>query len=286
MPERPSEYSAAAPVSRTRAWVNGVLWLLIGFVLVSAAGMLVRAALRVGRPFEDVLFYVLGAATLVALPAMFASRLLLRRWRTGRWMLTDPETLQRLARGRTRPHGWRQASPWTWARFAFAWAGFVAFDRASAVWTRALGWALLAAYAAVLAMFTWFSLLCVAAGVFTVASGGYLLLLLGAGLLVWPGLTVRGLIRRMRAGGLGTTPAEIAQIRAERSAWLQRERERPLHTKIAAAVFLLSIYSLWWIRVTLHHAEHPHESRLTPVLWTPFVLYSIWTQFSKRRVDS
>ena len=258
-----------------------MLWLLIGFVLVSAAVVLVRAALRIGRPLGDVLFYVLGAATLVALPVMFASKLLLRRWRTGRWMLTSPETLERLARGSTRPRGWRQASPWTWARFAFAWAGFVAFDRRSARWKRASGWMLLAAYAAVLAMFTWFSLLCIGAGVSTVASGGYLLLLLGAGLLVWPGLTVRGLIRRMRAGGLGVSGAEIARMRADRSAWLRRERERPLHTKIAAAVFLLSIYSLWWIRVTLHHAEHPHESRLTPVLWTPFVLYSIWTQFSR-----
>ena len=275
-----------------------MLWLVIVLILLSAAVVLVRTAFRIGGlntpatrvggepPFQDVLFYVLGAATMVALPAMFAGKLLRRRIRTGHWMLTSPETLGRLGRLNTRPRGWRQASPWTWARFVFAWAGFVAFHRASAWWKRAAGWVLLAAYAALLAVFTWFSLVCIAAGAETVATGGYLLLLLGAGLLVWPGVTVHGIIRRLRAGGLRITDAEIDRIRADRNAWRQRESLRPLHTKVVATIFLLTIYSLWWLRVTVYHAAHPHEGRLTPALWTPFVLYSIWAQFAKAPVSS
>jgi hypothetical protein len=41
------------------------------------------------------------------------------------------------------------------------------------------------------------------------------------------------------------------------------------------------VYALWWFRVTVHHAQHPHESWVTPAMATPFFLYSIWVQFRK-----
>jgi hypothetical protein len=104
---------------------------------------------------------------------------------------------------------------------------------------------------------------------------------LGAALLIWPAVTVRSLIRRKRAGTLSASLEELDQMRAQRAAWRAREWQRPMSSKIISTAVTVFIYGLWWIRVTLHHAQHPHESWMIPAMWTPALIYLLWVQFRR-----
>jgi hypothetical protein len=67
------------------------------------------------------------------------------------------------------------------------------------------------------------------------------------------------------------------------SAWALREQQKPLRSKILGTAVGPAVYALWWMRVTLHHAQHPHESWVGPATAMPFLLYSIWVQFRRPR---
>lgn len=286
MGELPSELLARptpklSPASRPRVWTALVLWSGILFVLLAGAAKLLLFTCRVHRSVEDTAFYTMGAAALLALPVMFSAKLLHSRATTGRWLPDRDRTLQRLALVRARPKGWRQASPWSWVRVVVLWSGHVAFQRSRAVWQRALAWLMLAFCAAFLLLIAALSIELIFVGICADDTAGSILVVFGAALLIWPGMVARTLFLRIRSGRLRVSAEEMQNAHRQRAAWRIRESRRPLRTKIVSTIFLVTVYGLWWLRVTLHHAQHPHESRLTPALWTPFVLYTLWAQFSK-----
>ena len=281
-PELPAEPTPSlAPASRIRVGFALVLWLGILFVLLAGAAKLLFFTFSVRRSLEDTAFYMLGAAALFALPGMFAARLLHNRRTTGLWLPDRERTLRRLALIRSRPQGWRQASPWSWIRAVLLWSGHIAFQSSQPLWKRALGWLLLAFCAVFLLLITRVSIVLIFIGIRADDTAGSVLVVFGAALLLWPAFVARALFLRLRSGRLPVSAEEMQAVHRQRSAWRKRESQRPLRTKIVSAIFLVAVYALWWLRVTLHHAQHPHESRLTPALWTPFVLYTLWAQFSK-----
>lgn len=270
----------SAPTHSARVWLALLLWSGILFVLLTGAAKLLIFTFRIHRPLEDTAFYMFGAAALFALPGMFAARLLHNRRTTGLWLPDREATLQRLALIRTRPKGWRQASPWSWIRFVVVWSGHVAFRQDRPLWQRLLAAATLVLCAAFLLLIVALSVGLVFLGLRADDTTGSILVVIGAALLLWPVLVVRALILRIRHGQLRISTEELQDIHRQHIAWRIRQRQRPLRTRVFSAIFLVAVYSLWWLRVTLHHAQHPHESRLTPALWTPFVLYTLWAQFS------
>ena len=281
-PELPAEStSKLSPASRARVGFALVLWLGILFVLLAGAAKLLYFTFSVRRTLEDTAFYMLGAAALFALPGMFAARLLHNRRTTGLWLPDRERTLRRLALIRTRPQGWRQASPWSWIRYVVLWSGHVAFQPSRALWQRVVAWFLLGLSAAFLLLLAAMSVGLIVLGLRADDTTGSILVVIGAALLLWPALVVHALILRIRHRQLRISAEEMQDIHRQHIAWRIRQRARPLRTRIFSAIFLVAVYSLWWLRVTLHHAQHPHESRLTPALWTPFVLYTLWAQFSK-----
>jgi hypothetical protein len=89
------------------------------------------------------------------------------------------------------------------------------------------------------------------------------------------------LVRGLREGKVGATRADLDELRAQRSAWAARERQKPLRSKLIGTAVMVAVYALWWMRVTVHHAQHPHESWVTPAICTPALIYSIWVQFRR-----
>ena len=148
-------------------------------------------------------------------------------------------------------------------------------------WQRAAGWAVLAIYAITMLALTALGVICFGAGVATLATGGLMIAGLGLVILIFPAVAVRSLIRGIRAGKVGATREELDQMRAQQSVWRAREWQKPLRSKLLSTVLVLAFYSLWWLRVTVHHKQHPHESWLTPAMWTPVLIYSIYSQFRK-----
>ena len=266
-------------------WLIFTLWSGILFVLLSGALFLILAAFRLSSSFEDAAFYSLGASALLALPSRFAWNLFCRwtsklNWWPAALRPPSPLPIPSSLSG-TRPPGWRQATPWSWFNYRFRWAGYAAFERTCPFFYRAVARALLAVCGLFLLAIAWSGTRMIVTGVSMMGASGSILVLFGVCLLALPAFAVRTMIRRVRAGSLRTTAAELERLRAERTSWRLRELRRALSTKIAATVFLLAIYTLWWLRVFVHHSQHPHESRLTPLLWTPFLLYRLWAQFHR-----
>jgi hypothetical protein len=108
-----------------------------------------------------------------------------------------------------------------------------------------------------------------------------LFIALGLAALIWPGMVAWKLVRGLRAGKVGATREELDALRARRTAYHVRENQKPLRSKLISTAVAGGVYALWWFRVTVHHAQHPHESWVTPAMATPFFLYSIWVQFRK-----
>lgn len=278
--EDPHTGTASSP----HVWAAFMLWSGILFVLLLGAVTLVLAAFNLRSSLEDSLFYALGASAFLALPAKFAWNLTYRWTSACSWW---PSTLQvrrtsfpiALTLSRTRPSGWRQATPWSWLNYRFRWAGYAAFEHALPSWQRMVARIQLFFCGLFLLGSTISGIHLILRGLLVSHAGGLNLVLLGMAVILLPGLTVRAMVRRSRAGSLRVTFAELEGLRSEHAAWRLGELQRSLRTKIVATVFLLTIYTFWWLRVIGHRAQHPHEKWLTPLLWTPFLLYRLWAQF-------
>ena len=276
--------NSKADTSSLRVWVVFTLWSGVLFVLLLGAVTLISAAFKLSSSLADALFYALGASAFLALPARFAWNLLYRWTSNSSWW---PSILRPRSRpvpipstlSGTRPTGWRQATPWSWFNYRFRWAGYAAFEGTCPVWQRLVAWMLLSVSGALLLGVTASGIRLILIGLSTWHTGGPIPVLMGVAILASPALAVRAMLRQSRAGKLRATVAELERLRSERAAWRLRELQRSLRTKIVATGFLLTVYTLWWLRVTAHRAQHPHESRLTPLLWTPFLLYRLWAQF-------
>ena len=272
---------------RVRVWT--ILILLYAIILGMAAGAvpLLRSVFRPGIALDDRLMHLLWAAGLLA-PLAYTVRYFVRvRLKTGRWRGTpeqrQQERQQRLAqyypsKGK-RVCAAKQTSLVT---YAIKWASCSAFDPACTTGQRAVAWLVLTGYTVALLGIAAFGVICFGAAFDNnTITATLAILALGVTALLWPGAVAWRMIRGLRAGKVGTTREELDQLRAQRSDWRMRESQKPLRTKLLTTVFLVVIYGLWWMRVTVHHAQHPHESWVTPAIWTPALIYSIWVQFRR-----
>jgi len=301
MPEFPDANSgsldplgAPAPKCKLPLWRRVRAWTIIvglyAIVLGMAAGAipLLRSAFHPGVEPEDRLLHLLYAGGLL-LPFLFMLRYFIRvRLKTGRWRGTPEqrrqEREQRLAKcsvagGKTACAA-RRNSLFT---YAIKWSSYTAFAPSCTPWQRSAAWLMLVLYALAVLAVAAFGIIAIGAAFDSsnTLTQTLLFVALGVASLIWPAIVAWKLIRGLRAGKLGATREELDALHAQRSAWAERESQRPLRSKLIGTAFLLGIYALWWIRVTVHHAQHPHDSWITPATWTPALLYTIWIQYRR-----
>jgi hypothetical protein len=272
---------------RVRAWAIIVLAYPVVLGAAAAAVPMLRSAMRPGLASDDRLEHLLWGAMLL-LPLGYIVRYFLRtKLKTGRWTRTKEQRQKDLERvrancapsGAARGCGVKQH---TWTKLLRAWATCTAMDKTRSTPQRAAAWAVLAAYVAAMLGLTAIGVICIGAGLPDDKSSATPLMI-GVGLLVLlvPAMAVRGLVKGIRAGTLGTTREELEQMQAQQAAWRLRESQKPLRSKLVNLAIALVIYGWYWWRITVHHAQHPHESWITPVVMTSFLLYTVYVQFRK-----
>jgi hypothetical protein len=271
---------------RVRAWTILLLLYATFLGMAAAAIPLLRSVFNRGLAPDDRLMHLLWAAMLLA-PAGFVVRYFVRvRLKTGRWRGTpeqrQQEKMQRVAKCSV--DGAKSgcaANRNSLILFAIKWSSYAAFAPECPPWQRVAGWLGLAAYVLTLLALTAFGAICMGAGLSTLGTGGLLITGLGLACFIWPIVAVRSLIQGILKGKVGATREDLDELRSQRTAWRVRENRKPLRTKIISTLFLIVLYGLWWVRVTFHHAQHPHESWITPAMWTPALIYSVWIQWRR-----
>jgi len=273
---------------RVRAWTIIALLYAIIFGMAYAAIPLLRSAFHPGVASDDRLLHLLWAGFLL-LPVGFMARYFVRiRLKTGKWRGTpeqrQQERQERVARCST-VGGKRAcaANRNSLLSYVIKWASFAAFQPSSTPWQRTAAWLVLILYALTVLAVAAIAVICFGAAF---ADGNTLtatVVCIGLGLLalIWPVVVVTRLVRGIRNGKVGSTREELDELRAQRSAWEARENQKPLRNKIIGTSILVAIYAFYWLRVTLHHAQHPHESWVTPAIGTPGLIYLIWVQFRR-----
>jgi hypothetical protein len=283
-----------APVGRrARAWAIVVALYAIVFGMAAAGVAVARTVFRPGVALDDRLMHLLWAAGLVA-PLGFLVRYFVRvRLKTGKWRGTPEQRQQdreqRLAKCST-VGGKRvcAAKHDSLVSYAVKWASYAAFARENPPWQRGAAWLTLVLYVLAVLSVVAFGVICFGAAFADDNTLNQSLLFIGLGVasLIWPAVVVLKLVRGIREGKVGTTREELDELRAQRSAWAARESQKPLRNKLIGTAVALVVYALWWMRVTVHHAEHPHESWVTPAIFTPALIYSIWVQFRRPKDQS
>ena len=271
---------------RVRAW--SIIVTLYATFLGMAVGAvwLLRSVFDPGVAMDDRLMHLLWAGSLLA-PLGFVVRYFVRiRLKTGRWRGTPEQRKQdreqRLAKcgvdgTRRGTCGVKRDSP---IKYAIKWASCAAFQPTYAGWQRSAAWIVLAAYTLAVLAVAAFGVICFGAAFdHNTVTATLFMIAMGLVVAVWPAMVAWRLIRGIRNGRVGTTREELDELRAQRAAWAMREQQEPLRSKLISTAIGLAVYALWWIRVTVHHAQHPRESWVTPAMGTPFILYSIWVQF-------
>ena len=287
MPEQPenpiTEPKPKAPLwKRVRAWtvILGLYAVILG--MAGFGVTLIRSNFRSGKALDDRLFLLLGGAALL-IPLVRVAWVYLRsKWIKGRWLMTKQESAQLLSQCSARRFRASEIPPWSWIRFGVNWANYSAMEPKNPLWKRALGWTLLIAFVALMLLLTGFGVIFTVAGFATIASGGLVIIGFGALLFVVPIQATWSCIRRIRTmGSLRTPQEELRQMGVQTTEWQDRETQKPLRSKVVSTVIIAAILSGWWVRVTLHHPQHPHETWFNPALWTLFAIYAIRVQFRK-----
>jgi len=269
---------------RIRAWA--IVCILYGFVLALAASgfVILRHAFASGLDITDRLYRLIGAAVVLAFPVLVASYLIRAKWTTGRWSYPWEHTLQRFgqcaihAQGRIRP---QQRSL---VLFVLHWANIALRDPQSTVLKRSLGVLVLIVYAAALVAICALTTILVGAGIATFASFGWIMVLFGLILLIIPAQFIAATFHRFRThGDLRSSQDDLTGIMAARRQWFQQQRQQSLSAKLISSLIMLAVLTAWWLRVTVYHSRHPHESWLLPLFWTLPAIYLIWNQFRGQR---
>jgi len=275
-----------------RAWT--ILLGVCAIILGMAAGgfVLIRSAFHPGRTWDDSFYNLILALGLLA-PLLFIVWHFIRiKLRTGRWAgdkQEKDERLRQIAQRRSAQSlAINRARPLPWGRYIVLWASYAAFESSYPLWQRTAGWTVLSGYALYLLALTAIGAVCIGASFAEHNTLRARLLFIGLGLLLFliPGMAVRNFVRRMGAGRLCATRDELAETQARRTAWRVRESEKPLRSKLITCAFLVLLYAAWWIRVTVHRAQHPHQSWIGPALGTPGLLYLIWSQFRRPKTSA
>jgi hypothetical protein len=286
MPEQPEDpivvAKPKAPLwKRVRAWtiILGSYAAILGMAVFAVT--LVQHSFRSDSALEDRLLLLSGAVALV-LPVRVAWIYIRTKSTTGRWLMTKQKRDQTLSQCSTRRFVASQTPPWSWFWLAANWANYSAMESSLPLWQRALGWTFLVAFAALLLSVITFGVIMMGAGIVIIHSVGLVLVGFGALLLLIPGQVIRFYIDRYRTmGSIRTTQEELRQMSVQRTEWRAREWQKPLRTKILSTVVVAAVFSMWWIRVALHHSRHAHEDSFNPGVWTLFAIYAVWIQFRK-----
>jgi hypothetical protein len=264
--------------------------MVIGFfyavipVMLYYAVSLIRFALRAGAAWDDRLVWLFGAGLLLIYPFFIARFYLRTKWTTGRW--NPPKmTEQKRAAFAARRCGSKYNPPYSWFEYVVSWGNYTAMDAVATPWKRALGWVILAAYAA-------FLLFCLAAAVCLLVLGltsltdsfGLSLLMIGFGaiLLLFPGKAVwSGISRFQTTGSLRLSQEEMAQKTEQKRDWEATRSAQPTRKKLQSVAVALIVMGAMWGWQVLRLQNHKHADWFNPSLGTLFVLYEIWVQFRR-----
>jgi lysylphosphatidylglycerol synthetase-like protein (DUF2156 family) len=274
---------------RVRAWT--IILLLYAMILgmASAAIPLLRSAFHSGVAPDDRPMHLLWAAMLLT-PLGFVVRYFIRvRLKTGRWRGTPEQRKrdkeQRLAKCST--VGGKpvcgSANRNSLVTYAIRWASYTAFAPECNPGQRTAAWLVLITYTLTLIAVAAFGVIALGAAFDSSNTVTATLLFIALGLfaLAWPATIAWRLARGIRNGKVGATREELDALRTQRTAWATRENQKSLRSKLISTAIAAAIYVFWWIRVTVHHAQHPHESWITPAMFMPAFIYSIWVQFRR-----
>jgi len=251
--------------------------------LVWAGFLFIRHALRPGIHVDDRVYYGMAGAGLLFLPVRVGWIFLDTKLSTGRWLKTKEAAAEQRAQCSAQRRAGSLPAP-SWILFAANWASYAATNPGVPLWKRILGWGLLILVVACVLGLAAASVICLVAGVATILTGGYIMILIGLALLLFPALVVWPFIRRKRETGSWCASLmdvqEMSALMATRRDRIQaRESQKPLRNKLISTAIALGVMMFWWVRVTLYHSRHPHESWVTPAMYTPFALYAIVIQF-------
>lgn len=270
------------PWRRVRAWA--MVCILYGFVLALAAASFVvlRHAFVHGLDITDRLYRLVGAVLLLAFPALIARQFIRTKQTTGRWLGTPAQSEQRVALCAMCPQ--RRIAPQqrSLLLFGLLWANISLRDRQSPITKRLLAALILSVYAAFLVATCALSVILIGAGIATFASFGWMMILFGLILLIIPAQFIAATVHRYRShGDLRSSQDDLAGILAARSLWSRQQRQQSLRSRLISTAVFLAVLTIFWLRVTVYHSRHPHESWVTPLFWTLFGLYLIWNQFRR-----
>jgi len=297
MPDEPIDQPTtsrpkAALWKRARAWA--LILLICSVVLGLACGgfYFLLHAFRPGVFLGDRIYDTAIALGLFAVPARIFWTSLGTRLSTGRWTRTPQERRERVAqcaakRSTTRPRV-AQPSWWTWLVYSLKWANYTArepeISRARLFAARAVLLLGLLGYLATCL----FPLVCVGAAFAddNTRTATVLFLAMAALCALLPWWLTRSLLRyRSTHPFMRTQPEELEEIGARHTQWHIQENQKPLRSKIISTVTILAAYGYWWVRATSYRSHHANDSRITPAMWTPFMIYGIFVQFRKPKLS-
>jgi hypothetical protein len=267
---------------RVRAWA--IVCILYGFALALAATSFVvlRQAFIHGLDITDRLYRLIGAALLLAFPALITRQFIRTKRTTGRWPGTREQSRQRVTQCAMGSQHRITSQQRSLMLFGLHWANIATRDPQSPVSKRLFGALVLSVYAAALLATCAPSIILIGAGVATFAPLGWMMILFGLILLFIPAQFIVALVRRFRThGDLRSSNDDLSGIAAARGVWFDQQRQQPLFTKLVSAALCVAVLTVLWLRVTVYHSRHPHESWMLPLFWTAFALYLISNQFRK-----
>ena len=285
----------ATPKPKPALWKRVLAWTFIVGMYALLLGMLwfaislFSSAIKPGVPWEDRLYKLLEAGALLVIPAKVAWTFIKRKLATGSWLrMTEQEKARIAARrsarqcGTTKANACRQASQ-SLILFVFSWAGYMAWNENAAPWKRALAWTVI-----VLHVLSGIALgLLFIGGSFAdgLTPRQHLLwILTGLACSVYPAIVIRSYLRRFQTTGtLRVSREEFESVTAQRREAQNKQRQIPLRSKIVSYAIGAAALGLMWVRATVYHSRHPHESWVTPAFFTIPLLYSIWKDFAKPR---
>ena len=265
---------------RIRVWALACGLYGVALALAAAGFVVLRHTFVHGLDVTDRAYRLFAAAALLSFPALIVWLHIRAKRTTGRWLGTTEKGRQRTAQCLMRPQRRIVPQQRSLALFTLHWANITLRDPQSSIFKRLIAVLALILYAAALLAIIAASILLIGAGLATFASLGWLMILFGLILLVLPAQFILALLRRRRSNGdLSSSPDDLAGITAARSQWFNQQRQQPLRTKLISTAFSVTILTVWWLRVTVYHSRHPHESWVLPLFWTVTGIYLIWNQF-------
>jgi len=265
-----------------RAWAAVCLLYGIALALAVAGIVILRHAFVTRIDITDRIYRLLAGAALLAFPALVVSYLIPAKWAFGNWRPTREHALQRATQCTMRPQNAIAPQQRSLVLFVLHWANIALRAPQSPLFKRLIGLLVLFLYAAALLAICGLSVILVGAGIATFASLGWMMILFGLILLIIPAQFIAGIVHRRRThGNLQSSDDDLVGIMAARSLWFQQGRRQSLRTKLFSTAIFLAFLTVLWLRVTVYHSRHPHETWAMPFIWTLVGIYLVWNQFRR-----